>query len=393
MMKRWVMIAVGVVVVVATIWFFVIRRPRGQADAAQAAARDAQRGVQVVAAPVAQKDLPIWLDGLGTVIANATITVRSQVDGRLDSVLFKEGQEVKRGQVLAQIDPRPFAVQLSQADGALHRDQAQLATARLTLERNKDLLKEKLVSQQDVDNAAAQVGQFEGAVRMDEAAVASAKLNLDYARIASPIDGVTGVRLVDAGNLVHANDQNGIVILTQLDPIAVLFTLPQDELPQVAQAMMSEPLTVEAWSRDGQTRLGVGRLALIDNQINTGTATMRLKATFGNPQHVLWPNQFVKTRLLVSTRKGALVVPTTALQRGPEGTFAYVVGPDQTVQPKLVEVDLVQGDTAAIGRGLSAGDNVVIDGAAGLRPGAKVVTRAPAQKQQQPSGRALGAER
>jgi multidrug efflux system membrane fusion protein len=295
--------------------------------------------------------------------------------------------------VLAQIDPRPFQVQLEQARGALTRDAAQLRTARLALARNRELLREKLVSQQDVDNQEAAVGQFEGAVHIDQAQIDSARLNLDYARITSPIDGVTGVRLVDPGNLVRASDANGIVVLTQLDPVAVLFTLPQDYLPQVAQQMDLGALAVEAYSRDGNTKLGSGELLVIDNQINQNTATMRLKATFANPQRVLWPNQFVKARLLLTVRKGALVVPTTAVQRGPEGTFAYVVGPDQTVQPRPVEVELTQGDVAAIARGLSPGDVVVADGAAALRPGAKVAPRPAAARPAQPSGRAIGAER
>src|SRR5207302_11394216 len=236
------------------------------------------------------------------------------------------------------------------ARGALTRDAAQLRTARLALARNLELLREKLVSQQDVDHQEAAVGQFEGAVRIDQAQIDSANLNLDYARITSPIDGVTGVRLVDPGNLVHASDVSGIVVLTQLDPISVLFTLPQDNLPQVAQQMELGTLSVEAWSRDGNTKLATGELLLNDNQINQNTATMRLKATFANPQRVLWPNQFVKARLLVSVRKGALVIAATAVQRGPDGTFVYVVGPDDTVQARTVEVDPTQGDILSIAK-------------------------------------------
>ena len=385
------MAAVGIAVVAAVVWF--VRRPRAASPSA-AQQQQQQRPIPVVTGPVQQKDLPIYLDGLGTVIAAKTVTVRSQVDGRLDAVLFREGQVVRRGQVLAQIDPRPFHVQLQQAQGAHDRDAAQLKTARLTLARTQDLLKRKLIAPQDVDNAAATVGQFEGAVRIDQAQIDSANLNLDYARITSPIDGVTGVRLVDPGNLVHASDATGIVVLTQLDPIAVLFTLPQDDLPKVAQQMELGTLSVEAWSRDGNTRLATGELLLIDNQINQNTATMRLKATFANPQRLLWPNQFVKARLLVSTRKGALVMASTAVQRGPDGSFAYVVGADDTVQPRKIEVDLTQGDVVSVARGLQAGEVVVTDGAASLRPGAKIAARQPAQQRPaQPSGRSLGAER
>jgi membrane fusion protein, multidrug efflux system len=390
-MRRWLMAAVGVVLVAAVIWF--VRRSHRDQGGAATAAQAQQRAVPVVTAQVQQRDVPIYLDGLGSVIAAKSVTVRALVDGRLDAVLFREGEFVRRGQVLAQIDPRPFQVQLEQARGALARDAAQLRTAKITLGRNQDLLRRKLIAPQDVDNQSAVVGQFEGAVRIDQAQIDSARLNLDYARITSPIDGITGVRLVDPGNLVHASDAGGIVIITQLNPIAVLFTLPQDNLPQVAQQMELGKLSVEAWSRDGNTKLGTGELLLIDNQINQNTATMRLKAMFENPQRVLWPNQFVKARLLVSTRKGAIVVPTTAVQRGPDGTFAYVVGSDDTVQARNVEVDLTQGEIASIARGLSPGDVVVTDGASALRPGAKVAPRAPAQKPAQPSGRALGAER
>ena len=389
-MRRWILAAVGVLIVAAAIWF--VRRS-GQKQAPGAGAQAQQRAVPVVTAQVQQRDLPIYLDGLGTVIAAKTITVRPQVDGRLDSVAFREGQVVRRGDVLAQIDPRPFQVQLEQARGAFARDSAQLRTARIALQRNLELLREKLVSQQDVDNQEALVGQLEGSTRIDQAQIDSARLNLDYARITSPIDGVTGVRQVDPGNLVRGGDATGIVVLTQLDPIAVLFTLPQDDLPRVAQQMELGALAVEAWSRDGNTKLGTGELLLIDNQINQNTATMRLKATFANPQRLLWPNQFVKARLLVAVRKGAIVAPATAVQRGPDGTFAYVVGPDETAQARPVEVDLTQGDLVSIARGLSPGDLVVTDGASALRPGAKVAPRAPAQKPGQPSGRALGAER
>jgi multidrug efflux system membrane fusion protein len=390
-MRRWIIAALGVVLVAGTIWF--VRRSGQKQTPSAGAAQAQQRPVPVVTAQAQQRDLPIYLDGLGTVAAAKTITVRPQVDGRLESVAFREGQVVRRGEVLAQLDPRPFLVQLEQAKGALTRDAAQLRVARLALARNLELRREKLVAQQDVDNQEAAVGQFEGAVRIDQAQIDNARLNLEYARITSPIDGVTGVRLVDPGNLVRGTDANGIVVLTQLDPVAVLFTLPQDYLPQVSQQMELGTLTVEAFSRDGNTKLGSGELLVIDNQINQNTATMRLKATFANPQRALWPNQFVRARLLLTVHNGAIVVPTTAVQRGPEGTFAYVVAPDLTVQPRPIEVELTQGDVAAIARGLSAGEVVVADGAAALRPGAKVAPRPATPRPAQPSGRAIGADR
>ena len=343
----------------------------------------AARVVPVAAAKVEQRDLPVWLEGLGSVAAFKTITVRTQVDGRLEAVLFKEGQAVKRGQVLAQIDARPWQIQLQQAEGALARDNAQLRAAQLNLRRNQDLLERKLIAAQTVDDLAALEGQFEGAVRIDKAAVASARLNLDYARITSPIDGVTGVRLVDPGNIVHAADP-GLVVIAQLDPISLLFTLPEDLLPAVMHQLSAGAMPVEAWSRDGSQKLATGQLALVDNQINAATATMRLKAVFPNPQHALWPNQFIKARLLLTTRKGALTVPSTVVQRGPDGTFAWVIQADQTAQPRPIEVDLTQGDTSIISRGLAAGEEVVVDGQSQLKPGSKVAPRHAGEGQSMP---------
>jgi membrane fusion protein, multidrug efflux system len=349
----------------------------GCRPAQPAAPNPADRVVPVSAASVAVRDVPIYLDGLGNVSAFKTVTIRPQVDGRLDRVYFREGQAVRTGEVLAQIDPRPFEIQLKQAEGALARDTAQLHDNRTNLERYTNLREQKLVAQQQVDDQKAAVGQYQGAVQIDEAQIASAKLNLEYARITSPIDGVTGVRQVDPGNLVHATDTGGIVIITQVDPIAVLFTLPQDDLHRVAIELQKGALKVESWSRDGLTKLGDGTLALIDNQINQATASMRLKAVFTNPKHVLWPNQFVKSRLLLTTRKGATVVPAIAVQRGPKGQFVYVIGSDSTVQPQPVQIDSTEGDLALVRTGLKPGDSVVVDGMNQLRPGSKVSTRAP----------------
>jgi multidrug efflux system membrane fusion protein len=354
----------------------------GSGSKSVAAAAEAGRVIPVLSAPVAKKDVPIYLEGLGNVIAYKTVTVKTQVDGRLDKVLFKEGQAVKAGDVLAQVDPRPFQIQLHQAEGALSRDQAQLRDNSKNLERYEQLRDQKLVAQQQVDDQRASVGQFEGAVHVDQAAIDSARLNLTWARITSPIDGVTGVRLVDPGNVVHAADQGGIVVVTQLDPIAILFTLPEDELPRVQKALAGGEVTVEAWSRDGATKLGTGTVELIDNQINQTTATIRLKAIFKNPQRLLWPNQFVKARLLLMMRAGALVVPQVAIQRGPQGMFVYVIGSDSTVSPRPVEVETQAGDQALIAKGLNVGDQVVTDGQNQLRPGSRVQSRQPAAPQQ-----------
>ncbi len=371
--RRWVLGAIALAVAIGA-WAW-ISRTRGKGADAPAGAEPAARAVPVTAATVERRDVPTWLEGLGTVAAYKTITVKSQVDGRLDAVLFREGEAVRQGQVLAQIDPRPFEVQLHQAEGALARDEAQLANARLSAERNRALWDRQLNARSNLDDAVAAVGQLEGTVAVDRAAIESAKLNLDYSRIKSPVDGVTGVRLVDPGNLVRAADPNGIVVVTQIDPVAVVFTLPQDDLPRISAEMRTRRLEVRAYSRDGNTLLGTGTLELVDNQINQATATLRLKAVLPNPSRALWPNQFVKARLLLGTRKDALVVPATALQRGPNGNFVFVIGKDDTVQPRPVRADPPMGQLAIVEEGLEPGERVVVDGQAQLRAGSKVNPR------------------
>jgi multidrug efflux system membrane fusion protein len=323
--------------------------------------------------------VPVTLDGLGTVTAYKTVTVRSQVDGRLDSVAFQEGQFVKRGTLLALIDPRYYAIQLHQAEGALARDQAQLQGGKVNLERYTRVAKDKLIAQQQADDQGVLVGQLEGSVRTDQAQIEQAKLMLDYAHIRSPIDGVTGVRLVDPGNMVHPSEAAGIVVVTQIDPIAVLFTLPQDELPRVRQAMAEGKPAVDALSRDGSAVLATGILEVIDNQINATTATIRLKAIFPNPDRGLWPNQFVKARLHIGLHKDALVVPAVAVQRGPAGAFAYVVGEDKTVTARPVEVESTDTESAIIRSGLTPDETVVTEGQFQLKPGALVETRDPGE--------------
>lgn len=349
------------------------------------------RPVPVTAATVVRHDVPVVLDGLGNVVAFKTVTVKTQVDGRLDKVFFNEGDFVKEGQVIAQIDPRPFQIQLEQAEGSLARDKAQLSSARLDLERYQPLAKEKLLAQQQVDDQAGTVGQLEGAVQVDTANIDTAKLNLTYSRIASPVGGVTGIRIVDPGNIVHATDPSGIVIVTQLDPIAVIFNLPQDDFEVVSSAMSSGSLEVEIFGRDTSTPIGKGELKLIDNQINQATSTIRLKAVLNNPNHKLWPNQFVNVRLKVSTMKDVLVMPATAVQRGPNGSFVYVIGQDSTVQAKAVQVSLGEADTVVVESGLSDGDRVVADGQAQLRPGARVAVQG--QPPAPPPAKASGVEK
>lgn len=364
------------VAIIAVLVVGLIVRARTSDDGAHAARPDpTQRPVPVTLAKVERKDVPVWLEGLGTVAAWQQVTVRAQVDGRLDRIFFTEGQLVRKGDLLAQIDPRPFAAQLHQAEGALARDRAQLHDAQINLERYRTLRAGKLIAEQQVDDQAALAGQAEGAVHADEAQIETARLNLDYARVRSPLDGVVGIRQVDPGNLVHATDANGLVVITELDPAALFVTLPEDVLPQVTAAMARGAVPVEAWSRDGASELGAGVVFVLDNQINQATATLRLKCKLANPARALWPNQFVKARLLVDTRKGATVIPASAVQRGPQGTFVYLAGADGRAVERPIELELSVGDAAIVKTGLAPNESVVVEGQNQLRPGALVSPR------------------
>jgi multidrug efflux system membrane fusion protein len=333
-----------------------------------------ERPIPVLVSTTAKRDVPVYLEGLGTVTAFKTVNVRSQVDGRLNRVDFTEGQNVKHGQVIAEIDPRPFAILLHQGEAALARDQGQYDGAKRDLDRYEAVGGQHLLPQQQIDDQRALVEQYKGNVENDHATIENARLQLDYARIKSPLDGVTGVRLVDPGNIVHAADTGGIVVVAQIDPIAVIFTLPQDDLTDVARQQAVAPLEVEARSRDGSEVLAKGQLLLIDNQISQGTATMRLKAVFPNPTHALWPNAFVKTKLRLLVRKGVLVVPAAAVQRGPDGTFVYVVDGDRA-DLRNVTVERIEGENAIISKGLAEGDRVVREGQNQLRRGALISLR------------------
>jgi membrane fusion protein, multidrug efflux system len=337
--------------------------------------------VPVVAGEVAQRDVPIYLTGLGSVVAFNMATIKPQVDGKLIKVNFQEGQDVKAGDVLALIDPRPFEAALRQMEANQRRDQAQLANARADLTRFLDLARRDFASRQSVDTQQAQVGQMEAAVASDQAQIDTAKVNLDYTTIRAPFDGRTGIRLVDAGNVVHATDTTGLVIVTQVQPISVVFTLPADNLPAVSRAAAS-PLPVLAFSRDNQTKLGEGTLAVIDNMIDATTGTIKIKATFGNAERALWPGQFVNARLLVATRRNGIVVPAAVVQRGPQGTYAFVIKPDQTVEMRSIVVEQVQDGAALIADGLRAGERVVVDGQYRLQPGSKV---APSERDKPPA--------
>jgi multidrug efflux system membrane fusion protein len=338
----------------------------------------------VAVAAALKEDVPYYLSGLGSVTAFNTVTVKSRVDGQLQKVYFQEGQFVKDGELLAELDPRPFQVALEQMEGQLARDQAQLKDARLDDARYVELNKEGVIAAQQVDTQAALVGQLEGAIRADQAQIDNQKLQLVYCKITAPLAGRVGLRLVDQGNIVHAADANGLVIITQVQPISVLFSLPEDSLQDVIKHMRNEQLTVEAYSRDDQTKLATGKLLTIDNQIDPTTGTARFKAVFDNRDLSLWPNQFVNVRLMLDVRKNAIVVPLAAVQRGTQGSYIYTVkGGHANLQP--VKVDLTQGNISLIASGVMAGDQVVVDGQDRLQSGSAVEVHSAA-----PSGTSNG---
>ncbi|HEX3352667.1 MAG: efflux RND transporter periplasmic adaptor subunit [Terriglobales bacterium] len=332
-----------------------------------------QSVVPVGTAITQRRDVPVYLKGLGSVTASNTVSVKSRVDGQLAQVNFKEGQNVKKGELLAVIDPRPYQVALDQAQANLFRDRAQLKDAELNYERYKSLLDDSgAMSRQQVDTQRATAEQLRGAVQADEAQISSAKLNLVYCHIMSPITGRIGLRLVDVGNMVHATDTNPLLVITQLQPIAVVFTLPEDNLPTVASHMHQGALQVEAYSSDDQTKIATGKLLTIDNQIDLTTGTGRLKAMFDNEDNALWPNQFVNARLLLDIHKNATVIPSVAVQNGPQGSYVFVVKPDKTAEVRPVTVSFTQNNVASIASGIAPGDVVVIDGQDKLQAGSKV---------------------
>ena len=329
--------------------------------------------VPVVAGVVLQRDTPIYLDGIGTVNAFNNVTVHAQIDGQLRSIAYQEGQEVTAGDLLAEIDPRVLQAQLESARAKKAQDEAQLSNARSTYERNNQLLQKGLVDQQTAESYRAAFDQMSALVQADTAAVASAEVQLGYTRIIAPISGRTGLRQIDVGNIVHPSDANGLVVITQLKPISVVFTLPQQSLAKIQEATAQIPaLPIIVVDRDSRTQLDQGQLAVVDNQIDSTTGTVRLKATFPNEHLALWPGQFVNVRMLINTRKNGLIVPSSVVQRGPQGAYAFVIQPDLTVVQRSVEVAQIDGGLALVDSGLQPGERVVVDGQYKLQAGSTV---------------------
>ncbi|MBZ5552067.1 MAG: MdtA/MuxA family multidrug efflux RND transporter periplasmic adaptor subunit [Acidobacteriia bacterium] len=376
--KRYWLWLLILILLAGVAWGAYKLRARSQEASAGKPGPGAGRAVPVAVAPVESRDVPVYLEGLGSVTAFNTVTVKSRVDGQLVEVVFREGQFVRAGDFLAQIDPRPYQVALDQMQGQLAKDQAQLDGARIDYARYQKLSQEGVTPRQQFDTQSALVNQLEGSVRADQAQINNQKLNLTYCRITAPIGGRIGLRLVDQGNIIHANDPNGLVVITQLQPIAVIFTLPQDQLPLVYKKLRDGvKFPADAYDRDNTTKLASGTLLTIDNQIDPNTGTYKLKAVFGNEDNVLFPNQFVNVHLLVDTRRGLTVVPAAAIQRGPQGAYVYVVTGGDSAKIRPVTIALTSGSYVGINEGLRPGESVVVDGQDKLQDGSKIDARTP----------------
>lgn len=333
--------------------------------------------IAVDVAAVERADVPVFLEGLGTVQAFYTVTVTARVDGQIEKVAFREGQHVRKGELLVQIDPRPYQAALGVALATRAKDEALLANARLDMERYEQLAPEDLASKQTVDTQRALIAQLTAQVKGDAAAIDNARTQLDYTTITSPIEGRTGIRLVDPGNIVHASDTAGMVVVTQLEPIAVMLSLPEENFGELSAALKRGPVTATALSRDDKSVLGTGTVELIDNQIDQATGTIRVKAILPNREQQLWPGQFVNLRVQTQIRSQVLTIPESALERGPDGTFTYVVQPDSTVAVAPLTVGEQQGDIVVVEKGLSAGQQVVTSNQYRLQPGARVRANGP----------------
>ncbi|ONN64271.1 efflux RND transporter periplasmic adaptor subunit [Herbaspirillum sp. VT-16-41] len=362
------------------------------ARAADQPAAKAPPPVAVSLASVQERDLPLYLAGVGTVTANASVVVKTRIDGQLDKVGFKEGEEVKKGQLLAQIDPRALQAQLAQAEAQRAKDAATLTNARLDLQRYTTLRGQDAATQQQLDTQKALVAQLEAAVKTDEAQVAYAKVQLSYTTINAPLSGRVGARLVDPGNIVHASDANGLVVINQIDPITLVFTLPEEAVVAINRAQRSsqQPLKVSAYARDSQEVLATGKLVLLDNQINTTSGTVQLKARFDNAEHKLWPGQYVNARLQMNSHGNALTVPAAAIQRNQQGTYVYAIDQDDKANMQPVKVDRIQDGVAVLAAdsGVAAGQRVVIDGQYKLKPGSRIVESKPQPAKAQSSSAA-----
>lgn len=355
--------------------YFLVRWVLHRNTQAVTAGRSAAGRVEpVVAATARRGSMNLYLDGLGTVTPLNTVSIKSRVDGQIVKVSYTEGQFVKQGDPLVEIDPRPFQVQLEQAQGQLAKDQASLKNAQLDLERYQSI--RQSVTQQQLDTQQATVQQFEGAVKSDQSQVDNANLQITYCHITAPISGRIGLRLVDEGNMVHANDSNALAVIAQLQPISVIFTVPEDKISQVfSRPDHGQGLPVQALSRDLQTTLASGALAAIDNEVDPTTGTVRIKANFDNKDDALFPNEFVNARMLVETKRGVVIVPSAAVQRGPDATFVYLVNPKQTIELRNVTLGQTEGEQTIIESGVSPGDVVVTEGVDKLQPGTKVTVR------------------
>ena len=368
-MKRSIIIALAALVVMlagGSFWYFKKSEPAAAAVGVPAA-------VPVVAASVTSKDVPIYLLGVGTVIAYNTDLVRSQIQGQLVQITFTEGQTVKAGDLLAQIDPRPYQTQIEQLTANRERDSAQLMNAEANLSRYTQLGDKGYATPQLVETQKAQVAQLQAAVKADQALIDQANVQLSYTRLTSPIPGMTGVRQIDIGNIIHPTDPNGLVVVTQIEPISLLFTLPQSELPRIQEQMAKGPLKVIAYSQDDKIKLDEGKLLLVNNEIAQTTGTVQLKAEFANTSHRLWPGQLVNARLLLETRKNALTVAASAVQQGQKGAYVYVVAPNKTAELRPVTVAQISQGQALIDTGLKASEVVVVDGQYRLKQGSPVL--------------------